>query len=101
MAFFKHASFKSEIILRISINHCRVKQLLDTNPEMMKSERLTEYIAKDHLIQNVDNFLFDCDGVLWNWPTIIPGLQFKNKYFSLFFAWCELNRAITMCEVLH
>jgi hypothetical protein len=34
---------------------------------------LNETIAKDSLINHIDNFLFDCDGVIWNWPTIIPG----------------------------
>lgn len=34
----------------------------------------------DHLIKNVDNFLFDCDGVIWNWPKPIEGaVEFINK----------------------
>lgn len=32
------------------------------------------------LWDQVDNFLFDCDGVIWNWPHKIPGsIEFINK----------------------
>jgi ribonucleotide monophosphatase NagD (HAD superfamily) len=35
-------------------------------------ECLSEQIA-NKLIDNVDNFLFDCDGVIWHDYTAIPG----------------------------
>lgn len=34
--------------------------------------RLSEPLAST-LLSHVDNFLFDCDGVIWNWPHPIPG----------------------------
>ncbi|RNA37421.1 phosphoglycolate phosphatase-like isoform X1 [Brachionus plicatilis] len=41
-----------------------------------------EYATR--LIQNVDNFLFDCDGVIWNWPKPIEGaVAFINKLKEL------------------
>ena len=41
--------------------------------------RLNKSIA-DHLIKQVDNFLFDCDGVIWNWPKAIDGsVELINK----------------------
>lgn len=36
------------------------------------SLRLAETYAST-LLNHVDNFLFDCDGVIWNWPHPIPG----------------------------
>jgi HAD superfamily hydrolase (TIGR01450 family) len=37
-----------------------------------------------NLLSKVDNFLFDCDGVLWHWPNIIPGsIECINKLKSL------------------
>jgi len=33
---------------------------------------LEELHAKS-LLKNNDTFLFDCDGVLWNFPDIFPG----------------------------
>lgn len=43
------------------------------------SVRLNKEIAAS-LLKNVDNFLFDCDGVVWNWPTPINGaVEFINK----------------------
>jgi HAD superfamily hydrolase (TIGR01450 family) len=36
------------------------------------------------LIKNVDNFLFDCDGVIWNWPHAIDGsVECINRLKSL------------------
>ena len=34
--------------------------------------RLTDLHAKS-LVNDHDTFLFDCDGVLWNFPEIFPG----------------------------
>lgn len=45
--------------------------------------RLSEETALS-LINNVDNFLFDCDGVIWNWPNPIEGaVEFINKLKNL------------------
>lgn len=45
--------------------------------------KLNQINAK-HLITNVDNFLFDCDGVIWNWPNVITGsVECINKLKSL------------------
>ena len=30
--------------------------------------------TRAHLIEQYDNFLFDCDGVLWSGPTVLPGV---------------------------
>jgi HAD superfamily hydrolase (TIGR01450 family) len=36
------------------------------------------------LIDSCDNFLFDCDGVIWHWPEPIPGsVAFINKLKQL------------------
>lgn len=36
------------------------------------------------LLENVDNFLFDCDGVIWNFPNAIPGsVECINKLKDL------------------
>ena len=36
------------------------------------------------LIESVDNFLFDCDGVIWNWPHAIEGsVECVNKLKKL------------------
>ena len=41
--------------------------------------RLNKDIATS-LLKNVDNFLFDCDGVVWNWPKAIQGsVELINK----------------------
>lgn len=41
--------------------------------------RLNKTIAES-LIKQVDNFLFDCDGVIWNWPKAIDGsVELINK----------------------
>jgi ribonucleotide monophosphatase NagD (HAD superfamily) len=34
--------------------------------------RLNQQLAKT-LLNDVENFLFDCDGVIWNWPKPIDG----------------------------
>ncbi len=45
--------------------------------------RLDEITALT-LIEKVDNFLFDCDGVIWNYPHAIPGsVECINKLKSL------------------
>ncbi len=45
--------------------------------------RLNQTNAK-HLLTKCDNFLFDCDGVLWNYPKAIPGsIECINKLKSL------------------
>ena len=47
------------------------------------SRRLDDVIGK-RLIEEIDNFLFDCDGVIWNWPVPIPGsVECINKLKSL------------------
>ena len=54
---------------------------------------LNESNAKS-LVNNNDTFLFDCDGVLWNYPDIFPGaiellhhltqqVKQRNRTFSL------------------
>jgi HAD superfamily hydrolase (TIGR01450 family) len=41
--------------------------------------RLNKELANG-LIKQVDNFLFDCDGVIWHWPKPIDGsVDFINK----------------------
>lgn len=45
--------------------------------------RLNKDLAAS-LIKNADNFLFDCDGVIWNWPKAIDGsVEFINKLKKL------------------
>lgn len=45
--------------------------------------RLNQHLARQ-LLADVDNFLFDCDGVIWNWPSIIPGsIELINKLKKL------------------
>ena len=45
--------------------------------------RLNKEFASS-LIKQVDNFLFDCDGVIWNWPKPIDGsVDFINKLKEL------------------
>ena len=47
------------------------------------SVRLNKEIAQN-IIKNIDNYLFDCDGVIWNWPQPIQGsVEFINKLKSL------------------
>jgi len=42
------------------------------------STKLTKELAHQ-LYKDVDNFLFDCDGVIWHWPNPIPGsVEFIN-----------------------
>ncbi|KAL3843131.1 hypothetical protein ACJMK2_021083 [Sinanodonta woodiana] len=38
----------------------------------MACQRLSPESARD-ILSNVDNFMFDCDGVLWSGPKLIPG----------------------------
>jgi phosphoglycolate phosphatase len=49
--------------------------------------RLPTRLSKEHatkLINEVENFLFDCDGVIWNWPHSIEGsIEFINKLKEL------------------
>jgi 4-nitrophenyl phosphatase len=42
---------------------------------------LTEANAKSLLNDN-DTFLFDCDGVLWNFPEIFPGAVELLNYLT-------------------
>lgn len=45
--------------------------------------RLNADLAK-RLLNDVDNFLFDCDGVVWNWPKAIQGsVECINKLKEL------------------
>lgn len=45
--------------------------------------RLTKQLASV-LLRDIDNFLFDCDGVIWNWPKPIHGsIECINKLKSL------------------
>lgn len=45
--------------------------------------RLNAQYARN-LLNSVDNFLFDCDGVIWNYPNPIKGsVEFINKLKSL------------------
>lgn len=45
--------------------------------------RLNKLNAKQ-LLNHVDNFLFDCDGVIWNWPNKIAGsVEAINKLKSM------------------
>ena len=55
-------------------------------------KHLTGNQAKS-LLKDNDTFLFDCDGVLWNFPEIFPGAvellnylteQVKNEYIFRF-----------------
>lgn len=40
--------------------------------------------SAQQLLSKVDNFLFDCDGVIWNWPNKIPGsVEAINKLKSM------------------
>ncbi|CAF0716799.1 unnamed protein product [Brachionus calyciflorus] len=43
---------------------------------------LSKFLNKENadlLLHNCENFLFDCDGVIWNWPNLIPGsIEFIN-----------------------
>lgn len=45
----------------------------------VQPQRLSPDLTKE-LFANVDNFLFDCDGVLWNWNVPVPGaVECVNK----------------------
>lgn len=43
--------------------------------------RLTEDLSKT-LLKDHDTFLFDCDGVLWNFPDIFPGAMELLNYLT-------------------
>ena len=46
-------------------------------------KKLTKEFSAE-LLNKVDNFLFDCDGVIWNYPNPIPGsIECINKLKSL------------------
>lgn len=43
------------------------------------------------LLSKVDNFLFDCDGVIWNYPKPIPGaIDCINQLKTLGISKCNL-----------
>lgn len=47
---------------------------MDCEPQSFRRETFQNFL------NSCDNFLFDCDGVVWNWPKEIPGsVEFINK----------------------
>lgn len=47
---------------------------MDYEPQVFSREKF------QNLLNTCENFLFDCDGVVWNWPEEIPGsVEFINK----------------------
>jgi hypothetical protein len=50
--------------------------LIVTQPFQMSTDTSCTYLTDVHartLLNNHETFLFDCDGVLWNYPDIFPG----------------------------
>ena len=43
--------------------------------DTIKSKRLTTAQDYASLIDKFDTFLFDCDGVIWSGPKLIPGVR--------------------------
>lgn len=39
------------------------------------SQRLTTAEEYRSLLDKYDTFLFDCDGVIWTGPTLVPGIK--------------------------
>lgn len=49
-----------------------------TLPKMLSRQNASK------LLEKVDNFLFDCDGVIWDFPHALPGsVECINKLKSL------------------
>ncbi len=44
-------------------------------PENRVSEKLTTKEQFETLLDDFDTFLFDCDGVIWTGPTLVPGVK--------------------------
>lgn len=52
------------------------EQLYQINLQLSKmSQRLTTPEEYASLIDNFDTYLFDCDGVIWQGPRLIPGVM--------------------------
>lgn len=45
-----------------------------------ESQRLTTAAGYASLVDKFDTFLFDCDGVIWSGPKIIPGVKEVISY---------------------
>ena len=52
----------------------RVDKVLDRKLKMpFTSPKFLDKTSSKELLDKVDNFLFDCDGVIWDFPRPIPG----------------------------
>ena len=65
----------------------------------MSSTELCTYLTELHaksLLNNNDTFLFDCDGVIWNFPDIFPGaIELLNLLKE------QVTNASTLVFILH
>jgi hypothetical protein len=72
------------------------------------AQRLTKPEEYAELLDRFDTFLFDCDGVIWTGPTLVPGMTdvltmlrskgTRNRLYFAFFAEMSYLRGPLYCR---